>query len=145
MILSKIRNFLTGPECDVQPPDVTEIEGYLSIRLVQDYPAFIVPGTIALDDAEIWTHEFTEATLWDVFPQYRYMTFGVFAFTILHALTSLTCTSIIGRNRVSPDQFWEKLALFYDIRKPRTLPVTETPALTDEELIDLQTVAIIDD
>lgn len=114
MFLDRIRSQLNGRERSVDLPQIREIERYLAISILYGYPAFLLPNSIRLDEPELWIHEFVEASLWDIMPRYRFWSFGIFQFSLIHAVTSMSCQSFIGSRSVSPDEFWEMVFQFYD-------------------------------
>lgn len=121
MFLKKILRWLKGPEWSVDLPEIREMKGYLTISILDDYPVFIVPNYVQLDSPELWVHEFVEACLWNIMPYHRWRSFGVFRFSVIHALTSFSCESFIGSRQVSPDEFWKMVSPFSNSRAVYTL------------------------
>jgi len=113
MFLDKIRSHFKGREWSVDLPHIREMGSYIAIPILHGSPAFFLPNSIRLDEQDLWIHEFVEASLWDIMPRYRFWSFGVFQFSLIHAVTSLSCQSLIGSRQVSPDEFWGMVSQFY--------------------------------
>jgi hypothetical protein len=52
----------------VELPRILEKKGLIVVDLLSEYPPFIVPDIIKLDEPDLWIHEFVEASLWELLP-----------------------------------------------------------------------------